>query len=377
MSDNLWRSAQESWQALVPEAQVGLRAAGVFAITLVAARAAGWLVGRRLRADHFDAAFRRPWAPTPAAGRSDPNPPTTPTPTRLVTGLVRWTVWAGGLWALAYLHGWTELTHQIEWVAGRVWALTAAVLTALYLSRLFTAALVEVVRVTPLRDKFDGWQQPAAVGREARPGGPAVVMGFVADGVMVLLVLLIAADLTGLALAGEALAAAWHLVLHLFTAGVALLIGWFAARSVRAQSAADAAPASTPAGFGSYTASIVLGAAALLAILLMAGNFPTYVGLVLLVVLGMLAWPAQRWLPDVYAGVLLRAQHVKEVRIDGGTYPVGPVGLLQTQLTYPEGVQTRGNRVVLDAHLGSPPSGPGPSPETGSPNGKPEPVDRA
>src|SRR3954471_19547928 len=71
MSDNLWRSAQESWQALVPEAQVGLRAAGVFAITLVAARAAGWLVGRRLRAIHFDAAFRRPWAPTPTGGRSD------------------------------------------------------------------------------------------------------------------------------------------------------------------------------------------------------------------------------------------------------------------------------------------------------------------
>jgi hypothetical protein len=371
MSDNLWRSAQESWQALIPEAQVGLRAAGVFAAALVAARAAGWLARHRLRAAHFDAVFRRPWS-SPPAGRPDPHAPTSPTPTGLVTGLVRLTVWAGGLWALAYLHGWTNLAHQIEWVAGRVWALAAAVVAALYLSRLFTAALVEVVRATPLRDKLDGWQQPTAGGREARVGGPVVVAGLVADGVMVVLVLLVAADLTGLTLVGGALAAAWHVVLRLFIAGVALLIGWLGARAVRAQSAADAAPASSPAGFGSYAATIVTGGAALLAILLLAGDFPTYIGLVLLILVGMLAWPARRWLPDVYAGVLLRGQQVKEVKIDGGTYPVGVVGLLQTQLTYPDGVQTRPNRVVLDAHLGNPPGGPGPGPESGSANGKPE-----
>jgi hypothetical protein len=157
-----------------------------------------------------------------------------------------------------------------------------------------------------------------------------------------------------LTLVGEALAATWHLALHLFTAGVALLIGWVGARAVRAQAAPDAGPVSSPAGFGFYAATCVLGGAALLAILLLAGNFPTYFGLILLVLAVMLVWPAQRWLPDIYAGVLLRLHGVKEVRIDGGTYPLGAVGLVQTRFTHPEGVRTRRNRVVLDAHLGSP-----------------------
>jgi hypothetical protein len=106
--------------------------------------------------------------------------------------------------------------------------------------------------------------------------------------------------------------------------------------------------------------------------LLLAGNLPTYFGLILLVLVVMLVWPAQRWLPDVYAGFLLRLHGVKEVRIEGGTYPVGAVGLVQTQLSFPDGVQTRRNRVVLDAHLGSPGGEPGPRPEAGSADGKHE-----
>ena len=364
MSEDFWRSAQETWPALPPAAQLAVRAAGVFATALVAARAAGWLAGRRLRAARFDAAFRRPWSPPAAGTRADPHPAT---PTRLVTGLVRLTVWGGGLWALAQLSGWTDLARRLEWAVGRVWALAAAILAALYLSRLLTERLVEAVQASPLKATFDGWPAPAA-GREARGGGPAVVAGLLVDGVAVLLVLLVAAELTGLALAGEALAAAWHLALHVFTAGVALLIGWVGARAARAQAVADAGPVSPPAGFGSYAAASVMGAAALLAVLLLAGNLPTYFGLVLLVLVVMLVWPAQRWLPDVYAGVLLRAHRVKEVRMDGDTYPVGAVGLVQAQLSHPEGPRARRNRDVLEAHL----AGTGPHPEPGPPGGKPE-----
>jgi hypothetical protein len=114
-----------------------------------------------------------------------------------------------------------------------------------------------------------------------------------------------------------------------------------------------------------------MGGAVLLAILLLAGNFPTYLGLVVVVLLVMLLWPAQRWLPDIYAGVFLRMQKVKEVRIDGEMYPVVTVGLVQTQLTYPDGVRALRNRAVLEAHLGSP-KGTAPQPEAGSADGKDE-----
>jgi hypothetical protein len=346
MSEEFWRSVWIKWQALIPEVQVAIRAAAVLVAAFVAARIAGFVTDRRLRAVHFDAALRRPWSAPPAGARADPH---SLTPTRLVTLLVRLTVWGSAIWTFAYFHGWHELARGLAWLGGRVWALAAVILAALLLSRFLSEKLIEVVQSSPLRQKFEGWQP--APGRDQRLSGPAVLLGFVADAVVVLLALLVAADLGGLALAGQALSAAWQVVLHLFTAAVALLIGWVGARALRAESATEAGAVSTPAGFGSYAATSVMGGAVLLAILLLAGNFPTYFGLAILALVVMLVWPAQRWLPDIYAGVLLRMQRVKEVRIDGVACPVGVVGLVQTQLTHPDGIRSRRNRDVLDAHL--------------------------
>jgi hypothetical protein len=362
MIEDFWRSARDTWQDLTPEIQFIVRGAGVFVAALVAAGVAGGMVRGRLRAAHFDDAFRRPWSP-PTSGRTDAH---LLTPTRLVTALVRLTVLAGGLWVIAYLSGWTELARDLERIAGRVWALAVAVLAALYLSRLLSEKVVEAVQASPLQKTFEGWQPPTGV-RESRAGGPGPVVGLVTDVVAVLIALLVAADLTGLTLTGQAVAAAWELLLHVATAGVALLIGWLGARWVRAQTAPEAGPTSPTAGFGSSVAASVMGGAVLLAVLLLAGNFPTYFGLVVLALVVMLVWPAQRWLPDVYAGVLLRWHGVKEVQIDGGTHPVKGVGLLQSELSYPEGSQARRNRDVLEAHLSSPQAAPGPGPEAGSP----------
>jgi hypothetical protein len=138
---------------------------------------------------------------------------------------------------------------------------------------------------------------------------------------------------------------------------------------VRAQVAPNAGPASSPSGYRAFAAATVMGGAVLMAILLLAGDWPTYFGLVLIVLVALLVWPARRWLPDIYAGVLLRGQQVKEVRIDGGTYPVGAVGLLHTQVSYPDGVRPRRNRAVLEAHLANPAEGA--KAEAGSADGQP------
>jgi hypothetical protein len=376
-AQDFWHSGQEAWEALTPEAQSLLRAAGVVVATLVAAWALGWQVGRKLRAGHFDAAFRRPWFPAPAAGRPDAH---MLTPARLVTGLVRLTVWGGGLWCLARLYGWTDLARGLEWVAVRAWLFAGITVAALYLSRLFSEKLVEIVQVSPLRQKLDAWL-PAAGVREPRVSGAAMVAGLLVDAVLILLVSLVAADLMGWALTGSALATAWQLVLHVATAGVALLIGWLGARWVRAQVVAEAGPASSPARVGYYVGTGVMGGATLLAILLLAGNSPTYLGLALLVLFVLLLWPAQAWLPDIYAGAVLRAQGVKEVQIDGSAYRLGAVGLVQTELLHAEETRVRRNRVVLEAHLGSPSEGDGPrseaGSEAGSPNGKPQEAGKA
>jgi hypothetical protein len=363
MTEEFWRSALAQWQALIPEARLAIRAVVTIVVTFVVARVAGWLTDRWLRAAHFDALFRRPWLPPPTGGLA----PHRPTPTSLLTLLVKLTVWCGGVWAFAYLSDQMDAASSMRWFLGRVWAIVATILAAVYLSRLFTGKLVEVLQSSPLKEKLDAWQSPAAM-RESRVGGPVVVAGFVADLVVVLLVLLVAADLTNLTLAGQALQAAWQVFLHLFTAAVALLIGWLGARAVRAQTTTDVIPASSAARFAAYTAVSVMAGAALLAILFLAGNFPTYFGLILLVVVVMLVWPAQHWLPDIYAGFLLRMQGVKEVRIDDAPFPVATVGLVQTQLTAPAGPLTWRNRAVLEAHLENRRAAAG---EAGPPDGKP------
>lgn len=371
MNDEFWRSCQDAWQTLTPETQSLLRDAGVFGAafftTLIGAQVIGWLVGRKLRAVHFDAAFRRSWLPAPA-GHSDAQ---TLTPTRLATGFVRLTVWGAGLWCLARAYGWPDVTRGLESFAGRAWSFAGVVLVALYLSRLFSAKLVEVVQASPLKPKLDEWLPPVGV-REPRVSGAVVVAGFLIDGVVILLVALVAADVMGWTLTGTTLAAVWQLLLHVASAGVALLIGWGGARWVRAQSAPDATPAAQPARVGHYAGIGVMGCATLLAILLLAGNYPTYFGIALLALFLLLLWPAQAWLPDIYAGAVLKVQKVQEVRIDGIAYRLGAVGVVQTQLLHPDGPQVRRNRAILDAHLQNPSGGNEPRAEASSLNGKPE-----
>jgi hypothetical protein len=136
------------------------------------------------------------------------------------------------------------------------------------------------------------------------------------------------------------------------SAGIALLIGWGGARWVRAQ-VVDT-PTSSPARVGYYTGIGVMGGATLLSILLLAGTYPTYFGLGLLLLFVLLWWPVQAYLPDIYAGVVLKMQKVKEVQLDGNTYRLGVVGLVQTPLLFNEETKVRRNRVILETHLANP-----------------------
>jgi hypothetical protein len=346
--NEFWNSSQQTWQTLTPESQDGVRVAGILVGALIIAQMIGWLVGRKLRAAQFDASFRRPWVPPPTVEHSD-SP--TLTPTRFVVFFVRLTIWGVGVWGVARLYNWTELTRGLEWFAGRAWSFVAVTLAALFVSRQFSAKVVEVVQTSPLKPKLDEWLPPTGV-RESRVSGAALIVCFLIDGIVLLLLSLVAVDLMGWTLTGSALATTWQLLLHVASAGIALLIGWWGARWVRTQ-VVDT-PASSPARVGYYTGIGVMGGATLLAILLLAGTYPTYFGLLLLLLFILLLWPVQAYLPDIYAGLMLKMQKVKEVKLDDGVYRLGAVGFIQTPLMYNEETKVRRNRVILDAHLANP-----------------------
>jgi hypothetical protein len=350
MSDSLpegWFALQAWWQGLTPDSQVFLRGAAVLLGAFLAGLVVGRLACRRLRAANFDASLRAPWLPSAGGGRAEARPFT---PTGLVSGLVCCTAWGGGVWWLATDRGWAALARTLEWVAGRVWSLVAVLIVALYLARFLAGQVIELLQSPPLGEKLDGWLPRPSGGGEPRVRGVAVLAGTAVYGVALLLVLLIAADLFGLALTGSAVAAAWSLLLHAVTAGGAMLIGWLGYRwaSGLTSEEVEAAP---PARAAHYAALGIVAGTTLLAIALLAATLQGLVGVAFVLLLAFVFWPLRGYVADVWAGILLKWQKVQQVRLDGELSRVGEVGLLTTRLQRQEEQLTRRNRLVLEAHL--------------------------
>jgi hypothetical protein len=351
MSDSLrewWSVLQAWWQGLTPDSQVFLRGAAVLLGAFLVGQVVGRVAWRRLRARDFDAALRAPWLPPAGGGRAEARPFT---PTGLVSGLVRFTVWGAGVWWLATDQGWAALARSLEWVAGRVWSLAAVVIVALYLARFLAGQILEFLPSTPLSEKLDGWLPRAGGLREPRVSGATALAGTAVYGVVFLLVLLIAADLFGWALTGGVVAAVWSLLLHAATAGTALLIGWLGYRWARCLTFAEVEAAPPPARAAHYAALGILAGTTLLAIALLGSTLQALVGVVLLLLLALVFWPLHGYVSDVWAGILLKGQKVQQVWLDGDLSQVDEVGLLTTRLHRQEEQLIRRNRLVLEAHL--------------------------
>jgi hypothetical protein len=72
-------------------------------------------------------------------------------------------------------------------------------------------------------------------------------------------------------------------------------------------------------------------------------------GLATLAVLGLLLWTVRGYLPDVAAGLQLRAHKVREVWFDGAPWQVAEVGLLTSQVGRAGEICRVKNRQVLQA----------------------------
>src|SRR5262249_33491124 len=88
-----------------------------------------------------------------------------------------------------------------------------------------------------------------------------------------------------------------------------------------------------------------------LAVALLAATIQGLVGVVFVLLLAFVLWPLRGYVPDVWAGILLKGQKVQNVRLDGELAQVGEVGLLTTRLHRQEEQVSRRNRLVLEAHL--------------------------
>ena len=322
------------WQNTTPETAVLVRQGAVMLVALLGGHFLGSMVTRALRARNFDAALRLPGSSLGASGgRSF-------TPTVVAGILVRFTVWALAARWLANQYGQTELASTLGLIINKAWALAAVLVATLALGSLLAGRVMDCLKDT-------------TTSRNGAIGSGRGVAGAVGAGVyclVVLLALLMASDFFNWPLTHDAAVALWQFARYLLAAGAALLIGYLGAGWARDLVSLDSA--TTPEKrAGQYTGLGIVAATTVLAIAVVLSSAGLLFGLAAFAILGLGLWLAREHLPDVAAGLQLRANQVSEVYLGGSPWQVANVGLLTTEI----GRSGQSNRVrnseVLDARM--------------------------
>jgi hypothetical protein len=336
------------WQTQTPETQGLVQDGCVVAVAFLGGTFLGAMVARYLRGRNFDASLRLPSGAAPGGDAEGGI-----TPTFVAGWLVRLTVWAAAAWWLAYKHGRLDLADPLGLIISRTWTLAAILGGALALGSLLGQRLIEC---------FPGPSHPtghgAGAGRNGLAGSPrsaAGVVGAAVQVVVVLVVLLMAADVFNWPLTRNSALTLWQLAHNLMVAAAALLIGCLGARWARDLVISD--PAATPEKrAGQYTGLAIVAATTILAVAVLLSSAGVLIGLAALAVFGLLLWLARGYLPNVVAGLQLRAHRVREVWLDGVAWQVADVGLLSTQVGRAGEFCRLQNQVVLQARMHAAPS---------------------
>jgi hypothetical protein len=328
---------QSWWQLIPPEAQAVLPAVGVVLGALLGGYVLGKIVAGVLRARNFDAALRLAGAAPPGAEADRGF-----TPTRVAGLLVQLTVWTGAAWWLARQYGQDQLAGTLVLVLGRTWAGAAVLAAALALASLLTRRLLDCLQ-GPAKAGAEAWLPPAAP-----HGNAAGVVGAGVYGLVLLLALLMAADLFDWPLTRSSAQALWQLAHNLLIAGAALLVGGLGARWARDLVKPEGA-SSPEKRAGQYTALGIVAATTVLAVAVLLSGAALPLALAALAVLGCLLWLVRGYLPDLTAGLQLRAQKVRELCFNGTPWQVTEVGLLTTTLMRGGEFYHVQNRLALEA----------------------------
>lgn len=333
---------QSWWQNVTPETQAALQFGGVVLAAFLGGHFLGAIVARALRARNFDAALRLPSSSPP-----DPEADRGITPTFIAGLLVRLTVWAGAASWLARKHGRDDLANTLGLIINRTWALATVLVAALALGSLLANRLIACLGGGA---KAGSPSMPSRNGAAAPRWDAAGAVGAGAYVLVLLLVLLIAADVFDWPLTRTSALALWQFAQHLLIAGAALFIGCLGAGWARDLVTPEGA-ASPEKRAGQYTALGIVAATTVLAVAVLVSSAGVLIGLAALAVFGFVLWMVRGSLPDVTAGLQLRAHKVREVCLDGEPWQVAEVGFLTTQVSRRGEFCRLQNRRVLEARL--------------------------
>jgi hypothetical protein len=331
---------QTWWQNVTPQMQAYIKDGGLLLLALVGGHYIGGIVTRALRRKNFDAILRLPGTGPVTADSGF-------TPTFVAGLLVRFTIWAGAAWWLAQRHGREELAGTIGMVINRTWALTTVLVAAMTLGSFLARRLTDCLQGLP----GAGWEGQPGRGSNAAPrSGVAGIVGAGVYLLSLLLVLLIAADLFDWPLTKSSALALWEFAQHLLIAVAALFIGGLGARWARDITTPDGGM-SPERRAGQMTGLGIVAGTTILAVAMLLSGAGILIGLAALGVLGVLLWLVRDYLPDVVAGLQLRAHQVREVYFEGVPWQVAEVGFLNSRVVHGGQFGEVQNRRLLEARM--------------------------
>jgi hypothetical protein len=332
---------------LTPETHERLQTIALVIAALLGGHFLAVMVERTLRAKKFDAALR-----LPGSSREGTEMEHGITPTFVLGLLVRLTAWAGTVWWLACKYERIEFANALALLLKRTWMFATVLTTALALGSLLARRLMDCLHGIP---KAAWAVSPSRNETVATRWNIAGLLGGGVYFLVVLWVLIIAADVFDWPLTRASALALWQLAQNLLVSIAALLIGSLGARWAcdLANGEGESSPEKRA---GQYTGLSIMALTTVLAVSVLLSSAGLLLGLAAFAILAALLWLVRGYLPDVMAGLQLRIHHVHEVWFDGEAWQVAEVGFLTTQVSRRGEYCRVQNRLVLAAREQGAPS---------------------
>jgi ABC-type multidrug transport system fused ATPase/permease subunit len=332
---------QKWWDGLASS----VREAIIVALVLVTALVVGKIVGALVKAVSkglgADEVFKTPWSQTSLSRPSK-------TPSDAIGYLCVGTLWAGVSWWLAARYQLTDIANAIRVATGRVWILAVVFGFAVGLSNWLMRSLLELLRSPTVKD----WSEKLMPsGREQISDTVVRAFAFLVYGFLLLFVLLVATDLFGMNITAEAIKALWELTLRLIIAAIALGVGWLGVRWLEKLREFPELAQPPPTLVQQLARLGIVGVSLLLVLILLTGGSSALIALLIVALVALFILPLRDYIPDLWAGLMLKLHNVREVVIDGKQVKLMKIGALACDLNSGDSQLIMRNREVLDAFL--------------------------
>jgi ABC-type multidrug transport system fused ATPase/permease subunit len=332
---------QKWWDGLASS----VREAIIVALVLVTALVVGKIVGALVKAVSkglgADEVFKTPWSQTSLSRPSK-------TPSDAIGYLCVGTLWASVAWWLAARYQLTDIANAIRVATGRVWILAVVFGFAVGLSNWLMRSLLELLRSPTVKD----WSEKLMPsGREQISDTVVRAFAFLVYGFLLLFVLLVATDLFGMSITAEAIKALWELTLRLIIAAIALGIGWLGVLWLEKLREFPELAQPPPTLVQQLARLGIVGVSLLLVLILLTGGSSALIALLIVALVALFILPLRDYIPDLWAGLMLKLHNVQEVVIDGKQVKLMKIGALACDLNSGDSQLIMRNREVLDAFL--------------------------